>query len=132
LPAAGFTAPAHQLDEYPGGGLRVAEGGMGRLAVQAELRHQPGQARRLTGRQLEHQPGQGRRVQDRMSQRGPQPATQQPGVEGVVAVLYQHRPPGEAEKGAAGVAELGRPDQHRSVDQVAAPGIGIDRRPAVD
>jgi hypothetical protein len=67
-----------------------------------------------------------------MSQRGPQPATQQPGVEGVVAVLYQHRPPGEAEKGAAGVAELGRPDQHRSVDQVAAPGIGIDRRPAVD
>jgi hypothetical protein len=67
-----------------------------------------------------------------MSKRGPQPATEQPGVEGVVAVLDQHRAPGEPEKGAAGSAELGRPDQHRSVDQVAAPGIGIYRRPAVD
>jgi len=65
-------------------------------------------------------------------ERARQPAAQDPGVEGVVAVLDQHRAPGEMQEGPAGVAELGRADQHLPLDQVAAFGVGVDRRPGVD
>ena len=36
------------------------------------------------------------------------------------------------EEGAAGVAELGRVDQHLALDQVPALGVGVDRCPGVD
>ena len=60
------------------------------------------------------------------------PAAEDPGVEGVVAVLDQDGPPGEVEEGPPGVAELGRVDEHLALDQVPPLGVGVDRRPGVD
>jgi hypothetical protein len=49
-----------------------------------------------------------------------------------MAVLDQHRTPGEVEEGAAGVGELGSVDQHLTPDEVPPLGVRVDRRPAVD
>ena len=102
------------------------------LDLDLQRLHQPGQPRRLAARQLEDQAAEGRRVHDRVLERPGQAPTEDPGVEGVVAVLDQHRPPGEVEEGPPGVAELGRVDQHLALDQVPPAGVGIDRRPGVD
>src|SRR3981189_3008401 len=66
-----------------------------------------------------------------MLERALQGSVPQPGVERVVAVLDQHRTLSEAEKGAASVAKLWRPNQHRPVDVMAAVGVGVDRSLAV-
>jgi hypothetical protein len=100
--------------------------------VHAELGHQARQPRRLALRQVEDQPSERRGVDDRVLERTLQSPTDEPGVEGVVAVLDQDRALGEAKKRAARVPELGRADQHRAVDVVALARVGVDRRPAVD
>jgi hypothetical protein len=111
---------------------RVVEGGVRRSDVEAELLDQAGEAGRLTLRQVENEPSQGRGVDDRMLERALQAAADEPGVECIVAVLDEHRALGEAQESSARVPELGRTDEHRAVDVVSPPGIGIDRRAAVD
>ena len=103
-----------------------------RSHVHSQLLDDPGQTGRLAGWQLKDQPGQGGGVHDRILQWRSEPATDEVGVEGVMAVLDQHRPARKAQEGSPGIAELGRPRQHRSVDEVALFGVGIDRRTAVD
>ena len=105
---------------------------MRRQHLDLERLHQPGEPRRLAGRQLEHEPRQRGGVDDRVLERTVQPAADQPGVEGVVAVLNQDRTPGEMQERTAGVREVGGVDQHLAVDQVAAASVGVDRRPRVD
>jgi hypothetical protein len=100
--------------------------------VQAELLDQAGEAGRLPFWQVQDEPRERGRVDDRVLERAFEAAPDEPGVERVVAVLDQHRTPGEAEEGAARVPELGGADQHRAVDVVAPLGIGVDGRPAVD
>jgi hypothetical protein len=102
------------------------------LDLDLQRLHQPRQPRRLAGRQLENQPAERSRVHDRVLERPGETAAEDPGVEGVVAVLDQDSAPGEMEEGAAGVAELGRVDQHLALDQVPAPGVGVDRSPGVN
>jgi hypothetical protein len=59
-------------------------------------------------------------------------AADQVGVEGVVAVLDQHRAAREAEEGGSNVGEAGRAREHRAVDLVALLRVAVDRRPALD
>ena len=105
---------------------------MGRRHIQPELLHEAGEPRRLPLWQLEHKPGKSRRVDDRMLQRALEPPPNQPGVEGIVAVLDQDGAMGEAKECPACVTELRRPDQHRPVDVMALLGVRIDWRPAID
>jgi hypothetical protein len=105
---------------------------VGRLDVEAQLLDQEGQPWGLTLGQLEDQPGERGGVDDRVLQRALQSAADQPGVEGVVAVLDEHRAVREPEEGAASVAELRRPDEHRAVDVMPLAGIRVDGRPAID
>jgi hypothetical protein len=100
--------------------------------VQLQLLHHPDQAGCLAGRQLEDEPGQGRGVDDQVLEGAAQPPAQEISVEGVVAVLDQDRPLGEAQEGGAGVAEVGGAHQHRAIDLVAAARVGVDGGPAVD
>ena len=86
----------------------------------------------LTAWQLEHQPAEGGRVDDRVLERSGQASPEDPGVEGVVAVLDQDRSPSEVEERPPGVAELGGVDEHLALDQVAPLGVGIDRCAGVD
>jgi hypothetical protein len=67
-----------------------------------------------------------------MLERALQSTTDEPGVEGVVAVLDQHRAVSEAQEGAPRVSKLGCPDQHGTIDVVAPMGVRVDRRLAVD
>jgi hypothetical protein len=67
-----------------------------------------------------------------MLERAFQPATDQPGVERVVAVLHEHRPLREAKECPSRIPELRRPDQHRAIDVVAPARIGVDGGAAVD
>ncbi len=97
---------------------------MGRCHVEGELLDQARQSRRLSLGKLHHEAGQRRRVDDGVLERALQPAADEPGVEGVVAVLDQH--------GAVGETKLRRSDEHRAVDVVAPVGVRIDRRLAVD
>jgi hypothetical protein len=105
---------------------------VGRRDVQLELLDQAGETRRLALGQLENEPRKSRGVDDRMLQRAFQPATDEPGVEGVVAVLDQDGPLGKTEERPAGVTKLGRADQHRPVDVVPLLGVGIYGRAAID
>jgi len=100
--------------------------------VEAELLHQPREARRLTLGQIEDEPGQGRGVDDRMLERAFQPTPYQPGVERVVAVLHEHRALREAEERPSRISELRRPDQHRAIDTMASARIRVDGRAAID
>ncbi len=105
---------------------------MGGFGTESQLGHQPGQAGGLAGGQVEHQARQRRGVEDRVLERRPQSPAKQPGVEGVMAVLDQDSPARKPQEGASGVPEAGCPDQHRPVDQMAAPGVWVDRSAAVD
>ncbi len=105
---------------------------MGRRDVEGKRLHQPGQAGRLPFGQLQHQPRERRRVDDRVLQRAFQSPADQPGVEGIVAVLDQHGAVGKTKERPARIVEFGCPDQHRPVDVVPLLGIGIDWRPAID
>jgi len=102
------------------------------LDLYLERLEQAGEARRLAGGQLEHQPAEGRGVHDGVLERPRQAPAQDPGVEGVVAVLDQDRSPCEMEEGAPGVPELRCVDEHLALDQVPALCVGVDRRPGVD
>jgi hypothetical protein len=105
---------------------------MHRLDLDLQRLHQAGQARGLSGRKLEDEPAEYGGVDDRVLKRPRQAPAEDPGVEGVVAVLDQDGSPGEVEEGAAGVGELGRVNEHLPLDQVPALGVGVDRGASVD
>jgi hypothetical protein len=105
---------------------------MNRLKAQLQRLDQRRQAGRLANRQLEDQTRQRSRVDDRVLQRRSQAATDEPRVEGVVAVLHQHRSARELQERVARVGELGGPDQHVLGDAVPARGVRVDRSAAVD
>jgi len=67
-----------------------------------------------------------------MHERALEAATDEPGVEGVMAVLHQDGPLRKAQKCSPRVPELGCADEHRSLDVVTPTGIGIDGGAAVD
>jgi hypothetical protein len=67
-----------------------------------------------------------------MLERALQSTADEPGVEGVMAVLDQHRAVSETQEAPARVSKLGCPDQHGTVDVVAPMGVRVDRRLAVD
>ncbi len=66
-----------------------------------------------------------------MLERDLETAPDQPGVEGVVAVLDQHSAPRKPKECPAHVSELGRADQHGTIDLVAPARIRVDGSPAV-
>jgi hypothetical protein len=105
---------------------------VGRRDIEAQLLDQPRQPWRLTLGQVEHEPRQGRRVDDGMLERALQAAPHQPGVEGIVAVLDQHRPLRETKESTSRVFELWGADQHRAIDVMALARVRVDRRAAVD
>lgn len=105
---------------------------MGRRHVEAQLLHQPGQPGSLTLGQLKHQPGQRRRVDDRMLEWALKSATDQPRIERVVAVLDENRALSESQERPARVPELRRADEHRAVDLMSLARVGIDGCTAVD
>jgi hypothetical protein len=100
--------------------------------VELELLDQSREAGRLAFRQVEHKAGHGRGVDDRVLEWALQAAADEPRVEGVVAVLDEHRALREAQERSARIAELWRPDQHRPIDVMALLGIWVDRCAAVD
>jgi hypothetical protein len=100
--------------------------------VDPELGYQAGQARRLAFRKVEDEARKRGRVDDRVLERALEASADEPGVEGVVAVLDQDGALREAEKPSAHVLELGGADEHRAVDVVSPPGVWVDRRAAVD
>jgi hypothetical protein len=105
---------------------------VGRSDIEAKLLDQPRQSRRLAFGQLQHEPCESRRVDDRVLQRALQPAANQPGVEGIMAVLDQDGALGETKESTACVTKFGRPDQHRPVDVVPFLSGGIYWRTAID
>ena len=105
---------------------------MNGLDLDLERLDQAGQPRRLAAGQLEHQAAESRRIHDRVLERPGEAPAQDPGVEGVVAVLDQDRSPCEMEEGAPGVPELRCVDEHLALDQVPALCVGVDRCPGVD
>jgi hypothetical protein len=105
---------------------------VGRRHVEAQLLHEPSQPGGLALGEVENEPGQGRGVDDRMLERAFKPATHEPAVESVVAVLDEHRALGEAQERPAGVPEFGRTYQHRTIDVVSLLGVRVDGRAAVD
>lgn len=96
-----------------------------------QLLHHPCQSRGLPGGQVEHQAGQRGGVDHRVVERRLQPAADQVGVEGVVAVLDQDGSSRKAEEGGPHVTEAGRTDQHRPIDLVPLLGVPVDGRPAL-
>ena len=131
-PAEALPAPRHQFPKDGGRGLSVAQGGVRRAHVEAQLLHHAGQARSLAAGQLEHQARQRRGVDDRVLEGLPEAPAHQVGVEGVVAVLDQHRTSCKAQEGRAGVAEARCPHQHRAIDLVPLLGVAVDRRAGFD
>jgi predicted deacylase len=65
-------------------------------------------------------------------ERALQAATDEPRVEGIVAVLDQHGAVSKPQESPAGVAKLGCADEHRTVDVMAPVGVWVDRRLTVD
>ncbi|HEV2952963.1 MAG TPA: hypothetical protein VG015_02600 [Candidatus Dormibacteraeota bacterium] len=49
-----------------------------------------------------------------------------------MAVFDQHRPLGEAEERLAGHPKLGCTDEHSTINEMAPPGVGVDRRATID
>jgi len=103
-----------------------------RRDVEAQLVDEPGQAGRLALGQVEDKARQGRGVDDRVREGALQAASDKPCVERVVAVLDQHRALREAQEPAPCILELGRADEHRTVDVVALARVWVDGRAAVD
>jgi hypothetical protein len=127
-----LLGPGDQRAEHHRRGARVIQRRVGRRHVEAQLLHQAGQAWGLALGQLQHQPGQRGGVDDRVLERAFEPSTNEPGVECVMAVLDKDGPLREPQERTPRVAELGRSDQHRTVDVVALLRVGVDRRAAVD
>jgi hypothetical protein len=83
-----------------------------RRHVETELLHQARQPRRLTFGKVEHEPGQRRRVDDRMLEWTFEAATNEPGVERIMAVLDENRAVSESQERPARIPELGCADEH--------------------
>jgi len=105
---------------------------VGRRDIEAQLLDQPRQPWRLAFGQLENEPRQRGRVDDRMLERALQAASHEPGVEGIVAVLDEHRPLPETKESTARVFELRGADQHGAIDVMALARVRVDGRAAVD
>jgi hypothetical protein len=99
--------------------------------VQREQLDQLREAGCLAFWKFQHEPRKSGRVDDRVFERALQASTDEPRVERVVAVLDEHRTVRETQEGAARIAKLRRPDQHRAVDVVAPVCVRVDRRLAV-
>jgi hypothetical protein len=127
-----FHRAFHERAEDHCRGARVVERRVRRKDVDAELCHQPLQARDLSLRDLHHQPRQRGGVDDRMLERALQAATDEPRVERVVAVLDKHRTMSETQERAPRVLEVRRADEHRAIDVMAPPRVRVDGRTAVD
>jgi hypothetical protein len=65
-------------------------------------------------------------------ERGLEASPDEPGVEGIVAVLDQHSALSKTQEGPPRVPELRGADEHGTVDVVAPARVRIDRRAAVD
>jgi hypothetical protein len=65
-------------------------------------------------------------------ERGLEASPDEPGVEGIVAVLDQHCALSKTQEGPPRVPELRRANEHGTVDMVAPACVRIDRRAAVD
>jgi hypothetical protein len=100
--------------------------------VEAKLFYKAGKARSLPLGKLEDEARERGGVDDRVFERTLQAATDQPRVEGVVAVLDQHCTLCETQECPPRVTELGRADEHRALDVVAAARVGVDGSAAVD
>jgi hypothetical protein len=131
-PAEALDPALDQLPEDGSGRLRVTQGGVDGLDLDLQGLDQAGESGCLATGQLEHQPAERSRVDDRVLERPRQAPAEDPGVEGVMAVLDQDRSACEVEEGAARVPELGRVDEHLPFDQVPSLRVGVDRRPGVD
>jgi hypothetical protein len=103
-----------------------------RRDVEAKLLDQARQAGGLALGQLEDHPRERRRIDDRVLERALEAAPDEPRVEGVVAVLDEHRALREAQESAPSVLELRRTDKHRAVDVMPLARVGVDGRAAVD
>jgi len=132
LPPEPFDAAPDELTKDRRRRLRVAQGGVDGLDLDLQRLDQPGEPGCLAAGQLEHQPAEGRRVDDRVLERPGEASPQDPGVEGVVAVLDQDRSAREVEERPPGVPELRCVHEHLAFDQVPPLGVGIDRRPGMD
>jgi hypothetical protein len=104
---------------------------MRRRDVEGQVCYEPRQSGRLAFRKLQHEPREGRGVDDRMLEGALQAATDEPGVESVVAVLNQHRALSKAQESPASVAELRCADEHGAIDVMAPVRIWVDGRLAV-
>ena len=82
-----LAGSSDQGAEHHRGCARVIEGGVGRRYVEAKFLYQSSQARRLPLGQLQHESCERRSVDDRVLQRTFEPASDQPAVKGIVAVL---------------------------------------------
>lgn len=105
---------------------------MGRRDIETKLLDEPRQSWCLTFRQLEDEPRECGGVDDRMLERAFQAAPDEPGVEGVVAVLDEHCAVRKPQERSTSVLEFGRADEHRTVDVMPFARVGVDRRAAVD
>jgi hypothetical protein len=103
-----------------------------RRDVEAELLDETRETGRLAFREVEDEPGERRRVDDRMLERALEATPYEPRVEGVVAVLDEHRPLRESKEATSRVLELWGADQHRAIDVMALARVGVDRGTAVD
>jgi hypothetical protein len=103
-----------------------------RRDIELQFLDQTRQAGSLALGKLQNQAPQRGRVDDRVLERAFEPATDEPGVECVMAVLDQHGTLRKAQESTPRVLELWRPDQHRPIDVMSSLRVGIDRRPAID
>jgi hypothetical protein len=103
-----------------------------RCDVKPKLLDQARESGSLSFRQVEHEPCQSGRVDDRMLERTLQAATDQPGVEGIVAVLDEDGTLREAKEPPSRILELRGADEHRAVDVVTLPRVRVDGGAAVD
>ena len=100
--------------------------------VQAEVRDEPAQPRDLAFGNFHDQSRKRCGVDDRMLEWAFQPPPDEPRVEGVVAVLHQHRSVSESKECAARVLEDRRADEHRAIDLMTLPRVRIDGGAAID
>jgi hypothetical protein len=100
--------------------------------VELQLLDQSRQAGSLAFGKLENKAPQRRRIDDRVLERALEPTTDQPAVESVMAVLYQHGALRKAQETTPRVLELRRADEHRPIDVMPPFRVGIDRRLAID
>ena len=105
---------------------------MCRRDVELQLLDQTRQTGSLTLGKVQNQAPQRGRVDDRVLERALEPATDQPRIEGVMAVLDQHGALRKAQESTPRVLEFRRADQHRPIDMMSPFRVGIDGRPAID